>query len=407
MSRVEKVKLELRRMKSDISKAKWFILVPILFADYFIMTLPRSVLPGLLVDFYGRNDVYYYQSIAEFCRGGLAFLFTPMMGAISDVKGRKPILLLSILVTSAPSWVLAFTSNMSCYLAFRVAAAPLATAPLANAFISDLVEPEGRGQAFGIAQGFGFGLAFLIGPLAGALIAGYSSSLLFRLCLGMSAGTLLFAGFTLVGGSTGSTGETKLEKKRLNPFYNFKLLYRSEALTRLVLTTFFYFVAFWAVVMNKLVYLTQHFGFTPMQNATVLTIYGLVNTLLQTVGLKVLRKYLSESQIAIGALHCATLSFCILAFASEAWMVYFQTFVLACGSLSFTMCSSLTSQAVPETMQGEAQGIFSSVLFLTEGIGPPFLAFILPSFSDSATPGGFTSFLQLLVSVILMKVYIM
>ena len=382
--KVERAKLELRRMRSDMSKAQWLILVPILFADYFIMTLPRSVLPRLLVDYYGRNDVYYYQSVAEFFRGALAFLFSPMFGAISDVKGRKPILVLSILVTSAPSWVLAFTSNMSFYLAFRVAAAPLATSPLANAYISDLVEPEGRGQAFGIAHGFGFGLAFLLGPLAGALIAQHSSSLLFRLCMAMSAGTLVFAFFML---ASTTNRESKLDVKRLNPFYNFKLLYQSEALTRLVLTTFFYFVAFWAVVMNKLVYLTQRFGFTSMQNATVLTIYGLVNTLLQTVGLKILRKHWTESQIVVGALLCATVSFCILAFATEVWMVYLQTFVLAFGSLSFTMCSSLTSQAVPESMQGEAQGIFSSVLFLTEGIGPPFLAFVLPSFSESTTPG--------------------
>src|SRR3989338_1484125 len=99
------------------------------------------------------------------------FLFSPLWGSLSDAHGRRPILLLSILLGAVSTLVLAFASGIwwifACRLLAGVFAANISTA---TAYIADSTTTENRAKGMGII-GAGFGLGFIFGPAIGGLLA--------------------------------------------------------------------------------------------------------------------------------------------------------------------------------------------------------------------------------------------
>ena len=102
----------------------------------------------------------------------MQFLFGPVLGALSDRFGRRPVLLVSLAVMSADYLVMATAGTIWLLLAARIVAGiTAATYSTATAFISDITPPEKRGARFGLI-GACFGVGFVVGPLIGAGLAG-------------------------------------------------------------------------------------------------------------------------------------------------------------------------------------------------------------------------------------------
>eukprot|EP00965_Chrysotila_dentata_P176669 5834167-Pleurochrysis_carterae.AAC.1 len=128
--------------------------------------------------------------MAETVKGLLTFVASPAIGALSDASGRKLLFLACIVGTASPSIVLAISPDLTVYLVTSALSGALAaTFPLAFAYISDLVPRTQRAAAFGVTVGLSLGLAFLIGPLLGALIehATGSAQAVFDACLWVTA----------------------------------------------------------------------------------------------------------------------------------------------------------------------------------------------------------------------------
>ena len=118
---------------------QWAIVLPVIFLEFLVITGSRAIIPGLIDDHYGPSSYVVYGS-ADGARGLLAFLATPALGALSDVLGRKWLFLVTVVGTSSPIMVLAFTENLDVHLAvWALSGVTAATFPLAFAYISDLV----------------------------------------------------------------------------------------------------------------------------------------------------------------------------------------------------------------------------------------------------------------------------
>ena len=248
--------------------------VMVVFVDYLILALPRSLFPQLLNDAYGGR-VYVLYGIAEAFRGALTFLPAPAIGAVSDVVGRKALFITCVVGTAAPFATLAFTDNLDVYLILFAATGVFAsTFPLAFAYLSDFVPKASRANAYGLVLGVGLGGAFMIGPPVGALLArARSTRFVFQLCFALTIVNTAVAVCCIrarvtrrdVAGASGTggpgdpgdpgdcdndgKGERRLSPRELcrraNPLTALRLVRTNGAIRLLASITFFYYVALW------------------------------------------------------------------------------------------------------------------------------------------------------------------
>lgn len=153
-------------MERQFNQHNFSKVLPVLFYEYLALSIPKAILPGMLVNTFGVYT-YFMVGVMETVKGLLAFFACPLFGKLSDIIGRKYCLLITVIGTTFPVSVLAFTSNMYIYgLAVSLSGAFSATFPLTFAYISDCVEHTKRAPAFGLALAT-FGLSFTLGPPLG------------------------------------------------------------------------------------------------------------------------------------------------------------------------------------------------------------------------------------------------
>lgn len=148
----------------------FLFILPVLFVEFLAIAVTRSLLPSRLNAFFG-DGVYYVIGVAETVKGLFAFGACPLFGKLSDVVGRRNCLLVTVVGTTAPCWVLAFTDDLWIYVtALGLSGMFAATFTLVFAYISDVVGPDERASAYGLALAT-LGLSFTIGPVLGAVAA--------------------------------------------------------------------------------------------------------------------------------------------------------------------------------------------------------------------------------------------
>jgi MFS transporter, DHA1 family, tetracycline resistance protein len=145
-------------------------ILPVLLLEYLSISLARTILPKLLIDEF-QNYSYIVIGLAEAIKGLLAFWACPAIGKLSDIIGRKPCIAVSVIGTTFPVCLLAFTNNMKLYLLFFALSGIFSgTFTLTFAYISDCVEKRKRAPAYGLALAT-FGFSFTVGPVMGSLVA--------------------------------------------------------------------------------------------------------------------------------------------------------------------------------------------------------------------------------------------
>ena len=360
----------------------------ILFLDFLVISLPAGVLPIVVNDAFGRRS-YILVGYAQTCKGILAFLTSPALGAFSDVLGRKGLFLATVLGTAAPNVALGLGFSLETHLVLVGLSGLLAaTFPLAFAYIADNVPPQGRSSAFGLATGLGLGGAFLFGPPIGALInERYGSKDVFRACVWVTMLNICFTTICMRERGRPPAPPTRDLLRRANPFAAFGMLRTNLAMRLLSAIVLAFYVALWGFLSNKAVYARRRFHLTAPQTAAQLALFGLVSTLAQSIGLRFARAHLSEAKIARRCFACAVLSQLIYAFANDQWYLYPANALLGVSVGGFATISSLCSQVVPHSLVGEAQGVLASMKALMEGVGPIAFSWMMPRFEDTRLPG--------------------
>ena len=145
-------------------------MLPVLFYEYLAISLTKSLLPSMIIAKFGAYS-YLAVGLMETAKGVFAFLSCPAFGRISDRIGRKYCLLVTVVGTTMPVCLLAFTSNMYVFaVAMAISGFFSATFPLTFAYISDCVDRKQRAPAYGLALAT-FGLSFCLGPITGSYLA--------------------------------------------------------------------------------------------------------------------------------------------------------------------------------------------------------------------------------------------
>lgn len=219
----------------------------------------------------------------------MQFLFGTVIGGLSDRYGRRPVLLITTVVMALHYVVMALAGSIWLLLVGRIVGGITAsTQSTAYAYMADISEPEKRSANFGLI-GASFGVGFILGPVAGGLLAEYGTRAPFWAAAILTAGNAVLGWFVLRETVTDTTRRA-FDWRRANPFGALKHLGKLPGVKQLLLVYFLYNVAF-AVYPSVWPYFGQErFDWTPAMIGFSLALFGAIMALVQAGLIRVDRK---------------------------------------------------------------------------------------------------------------------
>lgn len=315
----------------------------------------------------------------------MQFLFSPVLGNLSDRYGRRPVLLFSLLGFGIDYVLTAFAPNIYWLFIGRVIAGITgASFTTAMAYIADISTPEKKAQNFGIV-GAAFGLGFIIGPVIGGLLGSFGPRVPFLAAAGLTFLNCLY-GYFVLPESLDKEHRRKFEWKRANPVGSLLQIKKYPAIAGLILSFIFIYIAAHAVQSTWSYYSMEKFNWHEKEVGISLGVVGVMIALVQGV---LIRKTIpllgNEKSVYIGLL-LYSVGLLLFAMATQGWMMYAFTVVYCLGGIAGPALQGIISNQVPMNEQGELQGGLTSLMSVTTIVGPPLMTSMFAYFTGNKAP---------------------
>ena len=299
----------------------------------------------------------------------MQFLFSPVMGELSDRYGRRPILLLSLIGLSLHYLLHAFATTIVRLFIGRIFAGICgASFTTANAYIADISSEEDRAKNFGLI-GAAFGLGFIIGPAIGGLLGDIATRLPFYVAAGLSFANFLF-GYFFVPESLSPDNRRQPSLKKMIPGVSLKHLSTYQGLGLLIIALFLANVAGQVLPAIWSFFTMEVYAWDEMDVGLSLTFVGLLVAIVQGGLLGRIVKTFGEYKTILGGFILWSIGMTLFAFAFEGWMIYAILIPYALGGVAGPTLQGLLSKSVNDREQGNLQGALASMMSITTIIGP-------------------------------------
>ncbi len=359
------------------------------------------VTPKLVIEL-GGHDLRHATSIGGWLAFSFAlaqFLFSPVMGNLSDAYGRRPIILAATLGSALEFWAMAVAPNLAWLFVARILSGltGASNAP-AQSSIADLATPEDRARLFGLL-GAAFGIGFVVGPALGGLLGEFGSRIPFYAAAGLISCNLVY-GILKCQETLSPESRRPFDWRRANPLGAFLEARKLHGVLGLALVYFLW-------QMSSLVYplIWPYFtiarwhwspGIIGLSLAGVGICMALVNAV---IGPRLVRR-LGERRTALLGIAVATLTMAAYAFAPRGWIAFVLLPVMAFQAIVHPSLTALFSRRGQADTQGEIQGFASSIMALGS-LTAPALYFPLQSwFTGPGAPVHFDGAALLAASII-------
>jgi len=345
------------------------------------------VLPKLLAEMnnIGINEASKYGGYLLFAFAVAQFIFSPVIGNLSDQYGRRPVLLLSLLGFSIDYLILAFAPNFWWFFVGRIIAGITgASFTTAAAYIADISTPETRSKNFGMI-GAAFGLGFIIGPFLGGVLGQYGVKIPFYMAAALSFTNFLY-GYFILPESLTLENRRKFDIRRANPWGALKQIARYKQLKFLLLAYVFLYIGSHAVQSTWNYFTMYRFEWSEAMVGYSLALVGILVAIVQA-GLAQKAAYFMglERSIVIGfALY--TIGMFLFAFASQTWMLFVFLIPYCFGGIAMPNLQSYMVGKVEPNQQGELQGGLTSLMSVTTIIGPIMMTSVFYFFTTKDAP---------------------
>lgn len=346
------------------------------------------VMPKLIMQVTGEDVAHAakWGGILSVAYAVMQFFMMPVMGALSDRYGRRPVILSSLLAYSLDFLLMAIAPSIGFLLAARLVAGGFAaTFSTANAYIADISPPEKRAANFGL-MGAAFGLGFIIGPGIGGLLGhhvGARAPFYFVAALGL---VNLVYGYFFLPETLKKEDRREFDWKRANAVGNFRQFSRYPVILPIAFAIFLYMNGHWAFPSVWSYYAQQRFEWTPDQIGYSLMAVGLSAAVVQGGLTRFVVPRIGEHAAALLGLSISILVYAGYALADAGWMIYVLIPIGALGGFTQPALQGIMSKTIPSNAQGELQGAIGAVQGLTMIIGPFVMTQIFAAFSDPQDP---------------------
>lgn len=297
------------------------------------------------------------------------FFAAPILGALSDQYGRRPLLLASLLGLGLDYIIIVFAPTLIWLFVARMVSGLFGgSITVANAYIADISTSENRAKNFGMI-GAAFGLGFVVGPVVGGLLGEFGTRVPFMAAAGLSILNAAY-GYFVVPESLSLENRRKFEWKRANPFGTLKQLLNHKKIVWLVVALFVIYVAANATQANWAYFTKLKFDWTPLEIGLSLSFVGVMVAIVQGGLVGPIVKKIGETNAVYAGFAFNAFGLLMMGIVSESWMVYAVIVPYAFGGLAAPSLQSIMSGQIPKNAQGELQGGITSVMTLTAIVGP-------------------------------------
>ena len=353
-----------------------FILLT-LFIDILGIGIVIPVLPELVKDFVSdfapEEDI---DSIAGWYVGLIAasyafmqFIFAPILGALSDRFGRRPIILGSLAGLGIDFLIQGFAPSIMWLFVGRAMAGIMGGSfSTANAYIADVSTPENRARNFGLV-GMMFGFGFIFGPALGGLLGGVHIRLPFFASAGLSMINCLY-GYFVLPESLPPEKRSSFTLQKANPFGTIARLRTYPMIAGLTIAFVCMSLAQRGLENVWVLYTGFKFGWEEMTNGLVLGLVGVMAAIVQGGLVRPIIKRLGERKAILAGTVISSLAFLSYGLATQGWMMLATIVVGSLGGVTGPAIQSIIAGQVDSSEQGKVQGALTSLISLTNILAP-------------------------------------
>jgi MFS transporter, DHA1 family, tetracycline resistance protein len=299
----------------------------------------------------------------------MQFFCSPLLGALSDRFGRRPVLLISmaghgldyILMAVAPNLIWLFVGRV-------ISGITAASFGTAYAYIADVTDPEKRAQSFGIV-GAAFGVGFVLGPALGGILGAYDPRLPFWVAAGFSLANAAY-GYLFVPESLPPERRMAFSLARANPLGSLKLLRRRPELLGLAGVTFLHQLAHASLPAIAVLYTSYRYGWDSQMMGLSLAAIGIMSGLVQGTLIKPVVARIGERRTLLVGLLFGAVGFAIYGVASTSLQFWAGIPVMALWGVAGAATQAMMSKLVTASEQGQLQGANASIMAVAGLIGP-------------------------------------
>lgn len=297
------------------------------------------------------------------------FLFSPLMGNLSDRFGRRPVLLASVAGFAIDFLVLALAPSLIWLFAIRFFAGVFgaSNAP-AQSVIADVTPPEHRARMYGLI-GAAFGAGFAFGPAIGGLLGGFGHRVPFYVAAGLLAVAFAY-GWAKLPETLRKENRRAFDWRRANPVGAFFEARKLKGLGAIALVYFLWQVATLVYPMTWSYFTIARYGWSEGLVGLSLAGVGIAMVAMQTLVLPVAVARWGERGTALLGIAGASLAMLGFAAATQGWMVFALFPLMATQSLVHANLTAMMTRRADATTQGEVQGFASAVMAVGSLVAP-------------------------------------
>jgi len=399
-------------MRSNKKAALSFILITLLI-DVIGFGIIIPVIPKLIIGLlhgpealtHGALSKAYLSEAANyggwllFAYAVMQFIFSPILGNLSDRYGRRPVLLFSLLGFGLDYILQGFAPTIIWLFIGRIIAGITGGSfTTASAYIADVSPPEKRAQNFGMI-GAAFGIGFIIGPVIGGLLGHYGERVPFFASAILALLNWLY-GYFILPESLAMKNRRTFNWKRANPLGSLMHLRKYPVVSGLVASITLLYVASHAVQSNWTYFTMSKFGWDERMVGYSLGFVGLTVGIVQGGLIRIVIPKLGQSKSVYMGLALYTLGFLLFAFATQTWMMFAFMIPYAMGGIAGPSIQGIISHHVPANEQGELQGALTSLMSASAIVGPILMNKMFAYFTSDRAPVYFPGASMLLGAIL-------
>lgn len=361
-----------------------FVILATVFLDAIGIGLIIPIVPDLLREIYQSVNVAHHYGYFISIYAFMQFIFSPVLGALSDRFGRKPVLLVSLAGAAIDYVIMAFAPNLIIlYVSRAIAGITGANIAVATSYIADTTTKETRAKGFGLMNA-AFGLGFVVGPVFGGVLGDLSLKYPFILAALLN-GVNFALGYFVLPESLPKDQRRNISFSKLNPVRSLRWAWSLKTLLPLIGVFFILHLAGQVPHSLWAIYGQSKFGWDVKVIGLSFAFYGLLLAFSQGFLTGPITKYFGERRALNLGLMIEFTTYILFGLATNGWMMFAILIPHAMGGVAFPALQSLLSKQVPEREQGELQGTLVSVMSLATIAGP-----IVVTSAYSALPNQFS-----------------
>ncbi|MEO5805790.1 Tet(A)/Tet(B)/Tet(C) family tetracycline efflux MFS transporter [Devosia sp.] len=332
------------------------------------------ILPALLRDVGHTSEVATLLGVMLALYSLMQFLFSPVLGVLSDRFGRRPVLLLSLAGAAIDYLIMAFAPQLWMLVLGRaIAGITSANMAVATAYITDISTEDERAKRFGLFHAM-FGIGFIIGPVLGGLLGDYWVRAPFIAAALLNGANFALALFVLP--ESRQRDERTFEWKNLNPFIPLKWALSFRALIPMMaIFVIFNFLGnmygtVWALFSQ------DKFAWNGFMVGLSLCAFGICHAGAQAFLTGPVVARLGERWALVVGMTFDLTALVVLGFAGQGWILFALAPLFAMGGIGMPALQSLITKQVDSDKQGQLQGVLASLVSVASVFSPLFFSLV-------------------------------